>query len=214
MRRKLAYISAAVALLGTLTYAGLLYAQEPAAAGSQSRGRIAVVNIAKVLRNFEQAKEEGKKITKLREDYIKQVNAKREEIGTLQKSLATAADAGQRDSIEKKITALQREIQDIDRQAQKTITKMTDEGVVKVYKQVKTVIDRIAVANNIELVLCYPDATVPEEMDNPVVARMMLQTPAAMPFYHRGLDITDPVIQTINKFYPASGVQPTGGTQE
>ena len=45
------------------------------------------------------------------------------------------------------------------------------------------------------MVLAYPAATKPEEENSPQVATLMLQAPALMPFYHKGMDITHNVME-------------------
>ncbi|HEY8503492.1 MAG TPA: OmpH family outer membrane protein [Gemmataceae bacterium] len=216
MKRLMGFLSALVALGGIAYFASGGRAQNGGAAGTQPQQggmKIAVVNIAKVLKEYQKASAEGQRINKMREDFFSRINAKRNEITVKQREMAQATDQTKRDGLEKAITELQREIQDINRDAEKHLTAESDNLVTMVYKDIKTVIDRIAVTNGISLVLCYPDVTKPEDASNPVIARLMLQTPAAMPFYHNGLDITDTVVATLNKWYPASGVVPTGGTQ-
>ncbi len=220
MKRVFALLMATATLAGIVLTVGMTQAQtNPAnppagATSSSSRGRIAVVNLAKVLKEFEKANVEAKRMQELRQAYLSRVTEKKNQIAEQQRALAQAAKPPLRDQYEKQITDLQREIQDISRQGDKELSRISDDTIVAVYKDIYTVIDRIAVANNIELVLCYQDYIDPKDAFSPVVARMKLQSQAAMPFYHRNMDITDAVVSTLNKYFKPSGVTPTTGTTQ
>src|SRR5207245_1539916 len=108
------------------------------------------------------------------------------------------------------ILELQRKIEDVDREAQKVLTEMANSTVVRVYNEIKGVVDAIAVANSLEMVLIYPDATTPGDENSAIVAQMKLQTPALMPLYfHPNLDITKYVVNALNERYPSPPVTPT-----
>jgi Skp family chaperone for outer membrane proteins len=209
VKKLIAFLTALVALAGIMHVGS--WTTGPQALGQAAapqRSKIALVNIAKVLRNFNKATAAGKELADLRADFIARMNKKRGEIAerqqTIAKSPATAASAAERDKLEKEITQLQREIQDLDRDAQKKLGTMSNDTIVRVYQDIKGIIEAIAVANGMELVLCYPDATLPTEENTPSIAQLKLQTPAAMPFYQRQLDITDAVIQTLNARNPVA----------
>jgi hypothetical protein len=99
---------------------------------------------------------------------------------------------------------------------------VSDRTIIEVYQNIKSTIDAIAVTNNLDLVMCYPDASTAEDEKKPALAQLKLQTPALIPFYHRGMDITEVVVKTLNTRHPAppitstapmggTGVTPTGG---
>ena len=210
MKKLIAMLAVVVAFGAVAYFRSGVHAQQaaaPATAGSKVR----LINIAKVLRNYNKANALGSEITKIRKDFIDRVNAKRTQIEQKKTDLIKSGDASLKDRVEKEITAMQREIQDIDRDAQKTLSTMSNETIVRVYKDIKDVIDRISVANGLELVFCYPDASLPTEENTPAVAQLKLQTPAAMPFYHRGLDITDYVVDALNRANPVAA--PQGGAE-
>jgi len=176
--------------------------------------RICIVNIAKVLREYNKANFKGAEITKKRQDYVSVVNAKREKMVELQKLFTTATVPEQKKQYEEQARAIQREIEDIDRTAQQELTKLSNDTILQVYQEIKGVIGDIAKTNNLDMVLAYPAASKPEEENSPQVAQLMLQTPALIPFYHRGMDITDVVVQTLNARYPSppAPVQPAGAS--
>lgn len=178
-----------------------------AAAPSQ---RICIVNIAKVLRDYHKANANGEEITKLRSGYVSQVNTLRDKLAGIQAAYAKSAIPEEKKKLEEQARAVQRQVEDIDREAQEKLTKMSNETIVRVYQEIKSVITDIAKTNGLALVLCYPGPSKVEDETNPAVAQLMLQTPALIPFYHDRMDITSVVLETLNKRHPApAGYDPT-----
>ncbi|HVK13845.1 MAG TPA: OmpH family outer membrane protein [Gemmataceae bacterium] len=179
--------------------------------------RICIVNIAKVLRDYNKANFQGQQITEKRQAYVTQVNALREQLAKINKDHNLTQVQDDKKKLAEQALAVQRQIEDIDRKAQTELTQLSNTTIVAVYQEIKTVIKDIAEANNLAMVLCYPAASKPEDEASPQVAQLMLQTPAMIPFYHRGMDITETVIKTLNGRYPAPEVKKpdvttTGGT--
>lgn len=176
-------------------------AQTPAPAQPRAQ-RIVIVNIAKVLRDYKKANESGGEITKRRQEYVNQVNALREQLAAINKEFTAAAIPEEKKKLQAKALEVQRRVEDLDREAQMELTKTSNDTIVRVYSEIKGVIADIATTNNLDMVLCYPAASKPEDEASPQVAQLMLQTPAMIPFYHKGMDITEVVIQTLNGRYP------------
>lgn len=200
----------ALAALALVT-AGPAAAQQSAPASRQ----IAIVNIAKVLKNFDKAKAMAESLNRDMQAYAEKMKAKRDQITELQKNMANpdATARPAREQIEQQITALQREIEDVKRDARKYAAKKSDETLVALYKNIHTVIEKIAQVNGIDLVLTYADGSDPDNKFDPRSVRMKLQSTSAMPFYHNNMDITDAVVTTLNKhFRPAAQPTSTGTT--
>ncbi len=201
-------------------------AQAPGQPASQAqaqpmRPRIALVNIAKVLRQFEKVTVEGKAVNARRQYYADQVKVLRDKMADCQKRASSTPIPAERDRAIAEGKDCQRKLEDLEPIAQKELTELMDKSLLEVYQNIKSVIEAVAVANNIELVMCYPDASTPEEEKKPEIARLKLQSPALIPYYQRNMDITEVVVVTLNKRYPAppvanapatapTGVQPTG----
>ena len=186
--------------------------QEKAAPRPQ---RIVIVNIAKVLRDYDKANFAGAEITKRRQEYVTQVNALREQLAVVQKDFTNSQVPEEKKKHQEKALAIQRKVEDIDRDAQIELTKVSNDTIVRVYQEIKGVIADIATTNNLDMVLCYPAASKPEDENSPQVAQLMLQTPAMIPFYHKGMDITEVVIKTLNGRYPSAkptAAAPASGT--
>ena len=180
--------------------------------------RIVIVNIAKVLRDYKKANFQGHEITKKREMYVKRVQAYRDEMAQVQKAFTQATDPTVKKQLQEQALAIQRKIEDLDREAQQELTKLSNDTIVRVYQEIKGVIYDIAKTNSLDMVLCYPAASNEKDENSPQVAQLMLQTPALIPFYHHGMDITEVVIKTLNVRYPSADppspetVIPTKGT--
>jgi Skp family chaperone for outer membrane proteins len=198
---------AALATVGTaLVWAAAVVAQGTPPAGGQPAPRpqrICIVNMPKVLKEYDKANFQGHIITEKRQAYVTQVSGKREKLAEINKLYNQSANPEQKKALQEQALAVQREIEDIDRKAQTELTQLSNDTIVQVYKEIKGVIADIAKTNNLDMVLAYPAATKPEEENSPQVAQLMLQAPALTPFYHRGMDITDVVVQTLNARYPS-----------
>jgi len=174
--------------------------------------RIVIVNIAKVLRDYNKANFLGAEITKKREAYVKRVQAYRDQIADVNKRFAASQDPQMKKQLQEEALGIQRKIEDVDREAQRELTGLSNDTIVRVYQEIKGVIFDIAKTNNLDMVLCYPAASKPEDENSPQVAQLMLQTPALIPFYHHGMDITEVVVKTLNARAPGyDNVTPAGG---
>lgn len=218
---------AAIATVGAAaSFVPAAVAQAPAGGGTAPATpaptqRICIVNIAKVLRDYDKANFRGHVITEKRQAYVGQVNALREQLAKINKDFQTSQIPEEKKKFQEQALAVQRKVEDIDRSAQAELTTMSNETIVAVYQEIKGVIKDIAEANGLGMVMCFPAASKTEDDNSPPVAQLMLQTPALIPFYHRGMDITEVVIKTLNTRYPSqkppamtgkSEVTPTGGT--
>jgi Skp family chaperone for outer membrane proteins len=176
--------------------------------------RICIVNMPKVLREYNKANFQGQEITDKRQAYVTLVTGKQEKLAEINKLFQQAQNPEQKKGYQEQALAVQREIEDIDRKAKAELTQLSNDTIVRVYQEIKGVIADIAKTNNLDMVLAYPAAVKPEEENSPQVAQLMLQAPALTPFYHRGMDITDVVVQTLNARYPSppAKVTQTGGT--
>jgi len=180
--------------------------------------RICIVNMPKVLKEYNKANFQGAEITKKRQAYVTLVTGKREKLAEINRMYQASKVPEEQKRLQEQALSINREIEDVDRQAQAELTKLSNDTIVQVYQEIKGVITDIAKTNNLDMVLAYPAATKPEEENSPQVAQLMLQAPALTPFYHRGMDITDVVVQTLNARYPSAAPEPikavgaTGGT--
>ena len=220
MKRNYARFAALAALGTILTFGSGLDAQAPTGgttpppAGAAPRAqRIVIVNIAKVLRDYQKANDQGADITRKRQKYVTEVQVLREKLAAVNAEFQKAPNPDVKKTLQEQALGIQRQIEDIDRRAQAELTQLSNDTIVRVYKEIKGVIFDIAKTNNLDMVLCYPAASKEEDDNSPQVAQLMLQTPALIPFYHSQMDITHVVVATLNQRYPGGdGVKPVNGT--
>jgi Skp family chaperone for outer membrane proteins len=231
VKKSLACVAGALALVGGLNlWSGWVAAQQPVRPVSASQPatapaqpmtaaslpgtRVAVVNINKVLKNYAKAQSLNNAIRNKVQGYAKMMNDKRDEMQKAQAELAKPTTTGPtKENLEKQVVNLQRQLQDIDNEARKVISKEQGDIAVQIFREIEGVIRAVATTNNFDLVLSYPDATEDNEMyvqDN-VVRKLAAQ--AAMPLYYKPqVDMTKAVIDTLNVSYPvATAGSPTPG---
>lgn len=172
--------------------------------------RTAVLNINKVLKNFNKAQQLNSMISGKVTAYGQQITERRDKMVKLQGELQRAMDPGQKDSLEMQMKQLDREMQDIDTQAKKDISAQQGTIAVGIYKDIEGVIQRVAVANGFDLVLSYPDAITTEDLYSQQNVVRKLASQAAIPIYYKPhIDITDAVVATLNATFPVPPVPPT-----
>ena len=209
MKRNFTRFAALAAFSTVLAFGSSAEAQAPAGGTppqptAPRSQRIMIVNIAKVLRDYNKANFEGAEITRKRQAYLVQVQGLRDELNAVNQEFARAANPELKKQLQEKALGIQRRVEDIDRKAQAELTQLSNDTIVRVYKEIKGVIFDIAKTNNLDMVLCYPAASKEEDDNSPQVAQLMLQTPALIPFYHSQMDITHVVVETLNKRHPSA----------
>jgi Skp family chaperone for outer membrane proteins len=126
-----------------------------------------------------------------------------------------------KNAMQQQLLALQREFEDKQTAIKKDIDEKSAAHLRVLFGEIRTVVDAVAKTNGFDLVFSYPDAITAEEMNSPLYFELKLRPQAAMPFYvSPSVDITNVVVATLNKHYPApgpidhaapGGVMPTGG---
>jgi RNA polymerase sigma factor (sigma-70 family) len=114
--------------------------------------------------------------------------------------------ASRRDETGVQARRLKREIEDEQESARKSLDKMSGDGVVTLYREIEETANRLAKSNGLELVLYYTDAVTEADFYNPdTLQRKMSQPGALVPMIVApGMDITDTVIEVLNRAYAPS----------
>jgi len=185
-------------------------ASAPATPTMMPGTRVAVLNINSVLKNYSKAQYLNSSIKNEVAGYADRMNKIKEEIAKRQTEMGKpTTTTPQREAMDKEIVAMNRQLQDMDADARKTITAKQGSIAVGIYQEIEKVVEAVAKMNNFDLVLSYPDSTVDSEKyitDN-VVRKLASQ--AAIPLYYKPhIDITNAVIQTLNASFPAPGATP------
>ena len=175
--------------------------------------KIGVVNIAKVLKNFEKANYLGETLLKdaqAKEEYVKKQAMLLE--GENQKA-TIEPDKAKQEAMMKDIRNRDAQLKEQTIEYKKVFTEKQGEMAVSVNSEINRVIDSVAKTYGLELVLTYPDVVDEAERGKTPDAFRRLSTPAAMvAWVNPGLDLTDTVIATLNKYFPKpAGVTQTSG---
>jgi Skp family chaperone for outer membrane proteins len=238
VNKSLACVAGALALAGSFFGSGRVAAQPPGTATGQPirqtgatapapgappavsaaampGTRVAVVNINMVLKNYQKAQSLNNSIKQEVQGYAQRMEQKKKQITELQAEMAKPTTTPQqREQMEKNILILNRELQDIDAEARKTIGKKQGDIAVMIFREIESVIQSVAKSNGFDLVLSYPDATTNEEMYSQDNVVRKLASQAAIPlFYKPHIDMTDAVIKTLNLSYPVTAAAPAAAPQ-
>lgn len=219
MNRNVVFAASALAL-GTVAYVGSqLTAQTPAApaaAAASGRGtRIATLNLAYVIKNYQKFVAFENEMKNSLKQFDDRLAAKRKQMEEYQKEAALPATTEPRkQEIERQARGLQREVEDINNDAKAFIGKKRDEQIVQLYKEVQDAAQRYALAQGIDIVMHYTDATTQADYYNPVNVARKMQSPGCMPIYAAaGTDISQEVVMSLNTHYRgSSAAAPNGDT--
>jgi Skp family chaperone for outer membrane proteins len=183
----------------------------PTAGSSLPGTRVAIVNINKVLKNYNKAQTLNNQIKVKVQAYAKQMNDLRDQMQRAQAELTKPTTTPpMKEQLEKQIVNIQRQLQDIDNDARRVIGKEQGDVAIQIFREIEGVIKAVATSNNFDIVLSYPDATDDNEMYVQENVVRKLATQAAMPlFYKPHVDMTAAVIQTLNVSYPAPATTPS-----
>ncbi len=107
--------------------------------------------------------------------------------------------------------ALQRQMQDIDEEAKKTLSKKQSDMMVLLYNDVVAVVKKYAVSHDLDLVMHYNDGVNDVEINAPENIFRKINSGPCVPVYWTGsIDISGDLIQTLNAGQPAQPTTPAG----
>lgn len=208
-------LMAGVMALGCAIYASnKIWAQAPAGgtAPTAPKTKVGLVNLSHVIKQYNKFKTFQEEL----KNTVQPFSAKDASLKTEGEKIAKEAQNPQtptprRDEIQRKLKDIERQIEDNKGEAQKVVVKKQEDQLVILYKDIRTLVDRFAVAHGFEMVLHYNDATTGEEYWSPQNIARKMQAGALMPMYIAGgLDISDSIIRTLNAGAPAPPPAGTG----
>lgn len=221
MKRVYLSMTALAAFTISLLAADALHAQAPAGAAPAAASRgTAVFNVAKVMKDYQKWQYFAAAMNKERAAQAQQLANLRNQILEIENKIRTETVQAQKTQMEQQMVGLQRQFEDKERAIRKDIDDKSASHLRTLFGEIRTVVEAVAKTNGFDLVMAYPDAITEEERTSPLYFDLKLRPPAAMPFYvSKNVDITDVVVATLNKHYPAPGpidpgtpgVAPTGG---
>jgi Skp family chaperone for outer membrane proteins len=186
---------------------------QPSAPVNPTAGtRVAVVNINKVLKDYQKAQKLNNDIKADVQQFAQRMEQKKAAIAGIQTEMSKpTTNAVQREQFDKQIVNIQRELQDLDAEARKVISKKQGDIALQIFREIEAVIAAVAKSNGFDLVLSYPDATESAERYSQDNIVRMLASQGAMPlFYKPHIDMTKAVVDTLNLSYPVAAGMPAG----
>jgi Skp family chaperone for outer membrane proteins len=202
----LAGVLTALAALGVALWGGGAAAQDPndrrgEAPGktAEPRTRIALINLAYVLKHDDECKALQEALKKEMAAYQEKERALRDRVDTWSKELSLPdVSADKREALERAIKAERRNMEDLQEEARRKLTRRTDDQTVALYKKVREAATRYAQAHGIELVLQYNDAE-GEDLDSPANVQRKMQAAGLTPLYAApGIDISKEIVSILN----------------
>jgi len=211
-------ILAGLATLGVGVYLGSqVWAQQAGQAPAQPavaplQSRIALVNIAQVIKNYNKYKNYQAQLKAELAPLEKELEQKKA-LAIAKENEATKPDTppARREQLQKEIRAMQREMQDKIDEINSSTAKKRLEQLQTIYRDVQDAVAAFAKAYAYELVLQYSDgADAAEKMSGPAL-QQKLGNGACFPLYvDPRMDISGSVTQMLNQHH-AQTLQQTSG---
>lgn len=182
-------------------------ARERAAAGLGPKTMY--FNTAQVMREYKRAITLVAKLNGQRTELSVDLVAYRAMLADLQETQKVGKDARPVDDtrvawIAADITAIQRLVEDADRDITKTLNDRASAIIAELYDEIQAVVAEVARERGLVAVLAYPDAVTPEEKDNAYLKELKLKPPAAQPFYlDPSVDCSGEIVRRLNARYAA-----------
>lgn len=205
------------AYLGTNLLLAQTAAPKPVAQPTEQRSRIGLLNLHHVVKNYTKAVALNNEMKEVFTPLQAKTKAKTIQLEALNKEGQLKPEL--RETIEKQMRILKRELEDLSNEAQVMIGKKQDEQVVLIYREVQEASQRVAVAHGYDMILHYNDPTTSAEYWSAGNIVRKMQAGACMPIYFApGVDISADVVNALNQAYsriaPATAptITPTSAT--
>jgi Skp family chaperone for outer membrane proteins len=194
-------------------------AQPPAAGGSppapapKSGGKVAVFNVARVMKDYQKWQYYAKVMNDKRAEAAKSLGTLRSEVADLQDRIQKEPLQAKKEEMTRILVDKQRQFEDRERGIRKQLDEESAGHLKQLFGEITACVKACVEANGYDLVFAYPDATTVEETASPLYYDLKLRPSAAMPFYVApSADMTEILVATLNKHFPAPApVTPTGG---
>jgi Skp family chaperone for outer membrane proteins len=184
----------------------------PPAAPTTSRasGRVAVFNVARVMKEYKKWQHFAGVMNQKRTGASADLAKLRKEIADIQEAIPKEPVKQKQEEMAKQVVAKQREFEDKERNLRKLLDEESAAHLRQLFNEIQACVKAIVDTNGFDIVFAYPDATTPEEMNSPLYYDLKMRPPAAMPFYvSPHADMTSVLVETLNKNFPPP-VEPAG----
>lgn len=214
MKRKMV-VGAALALAVTGCFVANLMAQAQVGGAGAAQFKVGVVNIDAVFAKYGKATIYKKELDDTIAPFKGEAEKLKKQINDIVEYFKSAgADKSKKDAYDKVIVENRRKLEDLDRDVRKLIGKKQEDQLIVLYKDVVGATKAYAEANGITLVFGYGEPFEGTDLYSflNISRKMQGMGLGVVPiWYHGSLDVTDPIIQTLNYNNKGTGATPTGG---
>jgi Skp family chaperone for outer membrane proteins len=185
-------------------------ATPPAAAPARTdRPRIAVFNVAKVMKEFGKWQYWSATMQNKRFDAQMELMKLRAEVMELTKKVETEVQQAKKEELGRLLVVRQREFEDKEGTARKTLDTESAQLLKTMYTEIQTAVKAIVEQNGYDVVFTHIDATTTEEAQSPMLIDMKMRPNGAVPFYvSNSVDISKVLVDTLNANFKAPGPIP------
>jgi Skp family chaperone for outer membrane proteins len=199
-------IVAGILTLGVAVYVGSRLGAQSTTGGTASYKapvtKVGIVNLSLVIQKYNKwlyFKDEYERDFKAAMEAIK---PKGLQVEKQKKDIELEVNQTNRESMTKTLKVLERELQDMQEEAQNKLAKKNADEFVVLYREVEAAVKNYATHAGIELVMHYNDAPDYRDMYTPRNVARKMSSPGCMPLYMApGIDISEQVIVDLNRAY-------------
>ena len=162
-------------------------------------------NMAKVMRECKKAKTAVERLNVRKDRLAANLIGMRNMYLDLQARAETPnIQPKEKDGIADEMRMLVRRMEDTDREINKLLNDRATIIIAELYDEIHTTVAAISRENSLTAMLAYPDATTPEELENPYIKELKLKPPALQPFYlDSSADYSGEIIRRLNEKFDA-----------
>ena len=207
MKRIYLFLVALVGLSSAVFFAARLNAQGPSApaAGAPAAParadppRVAVFNVALLMKKFDKWQYYAITMENARVMAATELLKMRNEIVRMQEAAQQVTEVAKQTEWIKKIRDKQIAFEDKEKEFKDKLDADANKHLKELFQDVNLAVQGIVEANGYDIVFAYPEATTKEEADSQNYIDLKLRAQAAMPFYvSKRIDITQTMIDTLN----------------
>jgi len=186
-------------VLGACFVANKITARDNTSAARAST-KLGLLNMSYVMKNYQKTIALQAEFKEMVQPLINRVKAKQAQYESLGKEAQSKPD--QRETYERQMIQIKREIEDLNKEAQSQIGKREQELLVALYKEVQDATSRVAQSHGYDIVMHYNDGLTSADYWNPNNIARKMQEGACLPIYYgNGVEISTSVVEVLNQAY-------------
>jgi Skp family chaperone for outer membrane proteins len=190
--------------------AGLAQIQPPDTSTSSGSGtKVAVFNIAAVMKDFGKAKYKVNELNEERKKMTSELVETKGRLVKLQQAIQGEQNSTRKEELIEEQRDLARQLEDKERNINKHLNDKASAIIGELYDDIKAVADKLSEKRGYDIIFSYPDATNAEEAKSAYVKELKLKPPAAQPFVvAKHADLTDEILDELNTRFPTPPIPP------